>query len=112
MKTVALKLLKECNKIDYIVGPNQETKGGDLTAAFTAFIRSLRNGDNPCEAAKKAAGATGREYTCHDRQELEIDVNLLMKLDAIESMQNTLYHRQEKIIAKLEIIFPTPPPQK
>src|ERR1051325_7913058 len=40
MKTVALKIMKMCDKIDYICGPNWNVTGNDLTAAFQAFVQS------------------------------------------------------------------------
>jgi len=90
MKTIALQIFKVCNRIDYIVGPNQKAKGGDLVAAFTAFVRDLKNGAAPIEATERATGATGDQYTCHDRQELDVELTLSEQLDRIEGWAKSL----------------------
>ena len=106
MRTIALKIFKTCNKIDYIVGPNQATRAGDLVTAFTAFVRNLKKGANPVSATTRASGATGDDYTCHDRQELEVDVNLSQQLDEISYNQQILLLQQSQILEKLTILVP------
>lgn len=89
MKTVALKILMQCDKIDYIMGPNWNSKGGDLAAAFVAFTRSrLIDGEEPAKAAARATEAAGQMFTCYDRQKLEAEVELLRKLTEIGQTQD------------------------
>ncbi len=92
MKTVALKILKQCAKIDYVMGPNWKSKGGNLATAFAAFTRSrLINSDEPAEAAERASKAVGQVFTCYDRQELEAELELLNKLGEIAHNQLVIY---------------------
>jgi hypothetical protein len=91
MKTVALKILMQCAKIDYIMGPNWNSKGGDLATAFVAFTRSrLIDGDEPAKAAARATEAAGQIFTCYDRQALEAEVELLTRLQDIAWNQESI----------------------
>jgi hypothetical protein len=83
MKSIALQIFKVCNRIDYIVGTPQNTKSGDLVPAFNAFARELKSG-NPISAAIRATGAVNCHFICHDRQELQVELNLTQQLDRIE----------------------------
>ncbi len=103
MKTVALKILQQCNKIDYIFGPNWNTKGGDLVTAFTAYTRNrLSNGEEPAVAAKRASEAAGQKFTCYDRQELEAELELLRRISDVEYRQNDIYNVQTQILTEIQ----------
>jgi hypothetical protein len=98
IKTVALKILTKCPKIDYICGPNWNTKGSALMLAFSTFISSReRDKQEPAIAAERATHATGQKFTCHDRQELEAEVALMQQLEYLEGQQQF----QSKQIASL-----------
>jgi len=91
MKTVALKILMQCARIDYIMGPNWKSKGGDLANAFATFTRSrLIDGDEPAKAAVRATEAAGQMFTCYDRQELEGELELLRRLQQIALNQECI----------------------
>ena len=84
MKTVALKILMQCARIDYIMGPNWKSKGGDLANAFATFTRSrVIDGGEPAKAAVRATEAAGQMFTCYDRQALEGELEFLKRLQQI-----------------------------
>jgi hypothetical protein len=85
MKTVALKILKLCDRIDYICGPNWKVTGNDITAAFQAFIQSwVRKKEEPRKAAERASEAAGFGFSCYDRQELQSEIETLRQIRNIE----------------------------
>lgn len=103
MKTVALKILQHCDKIDYICGPNWKTDGGKLTTAFQTFLQNLiKDKNEPAVAAKRASDATGRTFSCYDRQELEAEIEMLRKIGDIESSVSHLIRGQGQILDKLD----------
>ena len=106
MKTVALKLLKECDKIDYICGPSWNTKGRDLVTAFTTFsLNRLSNGEEPAIAAERASKATGQTFICYDRQELEAEIELLRRIERIESVQFDILRGQQDILDEIRNLW-------
>jgi hypothetical protein len=105
MKTVALKILQQCDKIDYIFGPNWNTKGGDLVTAFTTYTRNrLTNGEEPSVAAARASEATGQQFTCYDRQELEAEIEFLRRFGNLEFTQNLILEQQREILDRLRLL--------
>lgn len=85
MKTVALKIMKMCDKIDYICGPNWNVTGNDLAAAFQAFAQSrIRRNEEPAVAAERASEATGRRFSSYDRQDLQAEIEMLRQIQSIE----------------------------
>jgi hypothetical protein len=102
MKTVALKILQQCDKIDYIFGPNWNTKGGDLVTAFTTYTRNrLTNGEEPSVAAARASEATGQHFTCYDRQELEAEIEFLRRFENVEFNQGLILEQQREILKRI-----------
>ena len=87
MKSIALQIFKVCNRIDYIVGTPQNTKSGDLVPAFNAFARELKSG-NPVSAAIRATGAVNCHFICHDRQELQVELNFEVLHDGKQSRRD------------------------
>lgn len=113
MKTVALKILKSCNKIDYIFGPNWKTKGGDLVIAFTTFIRNtITNEEEPCVSAKRASDATGQKFNCYDRQEFEAELEMMRMIEHISYVQTLILSNQELILKRFNSSYTmeVPPP--
>jgi hypothetical protein len=105
MKIVALKILQQCDKIDYIFGPNWNTKGGDLVTAFTTYIRNrLTKAEEPCVAAKRASEATGQNFTCYDRQELDAEIEFLRKFEGLEFTQQFIVQQQNQVLKKVELV--------
>src|SRR5882724_1790156 len=102
MKMVALKILMQCAKIDYIVGPNWKSKGVDLVAAFVAFTRSRRRaGDEPAKAAACASEAAGQIFTCYERQELEAELELRRRSDQMARTQDEVVRFLEYVRSEL-----------
>jgi hypothetical protein len=102
MKTVALKILMRCAKIDYIVGPNWKSKGIDLVAAFVAFTRSRRSaGDEPGKAAACATAAAGQIFTCYERQDLEEELDLRRRLEQMARTQDEIIRFLEYVRSEL-----------
>lgn len=105
MKTVALKILQQCDKIDYIFGPNWNTKGGDLVTAFTTYTRNrLTNGEEPSIAASRASEAAGQKFTCYDRQELEAEIEFLRKFQGLEFTQQFILEQQVNLIRSMQLL--------
>ena len=102
MKTVALKILTACQKIDYITGPHWKVTGNDLTAAFQAFAQSrIKKKEEPCRAAERATEACGFKFTCHDRQELQAEIETLKQIRTIEWRLDSIFLWQEFISQQL-----------
>jgi hypothetical protein len=105
MKTVALKILTACHTIDYICGPHWTVTGNELTAAFQAFVHSrVKKKEEPCKAADRATEACGFKFSCHDRQELEAEIETLRKIQQTEWAVSSLQAGQNTIAAQLEAI--------
>ena len=118
MKAVAIKILSNCNTIDYICGPHWKVAGNDLTAAFQAFVQSrIRKKEEPCKAAERATEACGFRFSCYDRQELlpEIETawrmhNLEWQMLEVRSAQARVEYQLEMIAKALGVTAPTPAP--
>jgi hypothetical protein len=83
MKTVALKILHSCDKIESICGPLWELPERDLTAAFRAFLQSRVNThEESCTAAERATEASGSRFCCYEREELAVELEALEKAQA------------------------------
>ena len=105
MKTVALKLLKTCDRIDYICGPHWKVTGNDLTSAFQAFVQSrIKKREEPCKAAERATEACGFRFSCYDRQELQSEIETLRQIQNMEWRLNSIESWQEYISGQLERI--------
>jgi hypothetical protein len=74
LKGVAVGLFECCPKIDYVCGPRWLATGPDLTAGLHVFIynREIRR-EQPSVAVKRSSDATGYDFFCYDRIELEND---------------------------------------
>jgi hypothetical protein len=103
MKTVALKILMRCAKIDYIVGPNWKSKGVDLVPAFVAFTHSRRSAsDEPGKAAACASAAAGQIITCYDRQELEEELELRRTVAQMARTQDEIITWVQSELGRIE----------
>jgi hypothetical protein len=72
LKMVALTLFQACASIDYVVGPRWTVTGQDITTGFHVFIyNALIRREQPGNAANRASAATGYDFFCHDRVEIE-----------------------------------------
>jgi hypothetical protein len=117
MKAVAIKILSNCNTIDYICGPHWKVAGNDLTAAFQAFVQSrIRKREEPCKAAERATEACGFRFSCYDRQELlpEIETawqmrNLEWEIMQVRSSQISMQSQLELIAKALGVAASTVP---
>jgi hypothetical protein len=99
MKTVALKILKSCERIDYICGPQWKVAGNDLCNGFHAFLDSrIRKNEEPAEAARKASSACGFTFICHDREELQAEIETLRQISNIEWEIQELKKSQMELI--------------
>lgn len=98
MKTVAIKIMQQCAKIDQICGPFWTLKGNDITKAFHIFVEALvRQKSDPVTAADKASQASNCKFLCYERLDLAGELETLFRLesmewsiDSIREGQNTL----------------------
>jgi hypothetical protein len=105
MKTVALKILKTCDRIDYICGPHWKVTGNDLTNAFQAFVNSrISKKEEPCRAAERATDACGFRFSCYDRQELQAEIETLRQIQNIEWQMQEFRTAQTKMNDQLALI--------
>lgn len=117
MKAVAIKILTNCDTIDYICGPHWKVTGNDLTAAFQAFVQSrIKKNEEPCKAAERATEACGFRFSCYDRQELLPEIqtawqmrNMEWQMEIIQNSQATMQYQLELIAKALGVTQPTPP---
>ena len=72
---VALVMFDACASIDYIAGPRWTVTGQDITTGFHVFIYNmLIRKEQPGTAAHRASAATGYDFFCHDRVEIDDDM--------------------------------------
>jgi hypothetical protein len=106
IKTVALKILKSCEKIDYICGPQWKVAGNDLCNGFHTFLDSrIRKNEEPAEAARKASSACGFTFICHDREDLQVEVETLRQLANIEWELQQMRNVQKELIGTIKHTF-------
>jgi hypothetical protein len=69
---VAAALFRNCNQIDYVCGPRWTVTSADITAGFHVFVYNMViRREQPSTAARRASGATGYDFFCYDRVEVE-----------------------------------------
>lgn len=72
LRRVALTLFLSCAEIDYVCGPRWTVTGLDITAGFHVFIYNMEaRHEQPSCASERASKATGYDFFCYDRVELE-----------------------------------------
>lgn len=72
LKYVALLLFESCPHVDYVCGPRWVVTGLDLTAGFHVFVYNMEvRREQPSCSAERASKATGFDFFCYDRVELE-----------------------------------------
>jgi len=75
LRMVGLVLFDACASIDYIAGPRWTVTGQDITTGFHVFIYNmLIRKEQPGTAAQRASSATGYDFFCHDRVEIDDDM--------------------------------------
>lgn len=78
LKKVATTLFCSCDQIDYVCGPRWTVYPADITAGFHAFLYNMEiRREQPSVAVKRASYATGYDFFCHDRVEMEDELGLL-----------------------------------
>ena len=78
MKAVAHKLFDNCPQIDYVCGPRWTIGSADIVTGFHVFIYNmLHRNEQPSCAVERASRATGYDFFCHDRVEVEADKSVL-----------------------------------
>jgi hypothetical protein len=69
---VANTLFDNCTQIDYVCGPRWTVTGPDITAGFHVFIYNMEfRKEQPSTAVCRASNATGYDFFCYDRVEIE-----------------------------------------
>jgi hypothetical protein len=72
LRRVAETLFFNCDQIDYVCGPRWTVTSHDLTAGFHVFIYNMESRhEQPSTAVRRASGATGYDFFCYDRVEVE-----------------------------------------
>jgi hypothetical protein len=72
LKRVAATLFANCGQIDYVCGPRWTVTGHDLTAGFHIFLYNMESRrEQPSTAVRRASHATGYDFFCYDRVEIE-----------------------------------------
>lgn len=72
LKRVAHEMFDWCADIDYICGPRWTVCSHDLVAGFHVFIYNMEvRHEQPSCAAYRASQATGYDFYCYDRVEVE-----------------------------------------
>ena len=78
IKHVCYDIFASCNKTEYVCGPRWTLTAEDLTAGFHAFIYNMEKRKlQPDQAAQRASAATGYDFLCYDRVEIERDPEYL-----------------------------------
>ena len=72
LRQVAMRLFSSCCEIDYVCGPRWTVTGLDITAGFHVFIYNMEaRHEQPSCATERASKATGYDFFCYDRVEVE-----------------------------------------
>jgi hypothetical protein len=72
LRRVADTLFFNCCDIDFVCGPRWKATAADITAGFHTFMYNLESRrEQPSIAAARASAATGYDFFCYDRVELE-----------------------------------------
>jgi hypothetical protein len=72
LRRVAMQLFTGCTQIDYVCGPRWTVTGLDITAGFHVFIYNMEvRHEQPSCAIERASKATGYDFFCYDRVEVE-----------------------------------------
>lgn len=76
LKRVALSLFCNCMDIDYVCGPRWTVCGPDISTGFHVFIYNMEvRREQPSVAVCRASQATNYEFFCHDRVEMQDELN-------------------------------------
>lgn len=76
LRSVAHTLFYYCCQIDYVCGPRWTVTKHDITTGFHVFIYNMESRrEQPSTSAKRASDATGYEFFCYDRVEMEDQYN-------------------------------------
>lgn len=85
MKTVAIKIMRQCERIDQICGPFWTLKDNDIMKAFHIFVETLVRGKkDPVMAADRASQASNCKFRIYERMDIEADLELLSRVEAME----------------------------
>lgn len=72
LRQVAMRLFTSCKQIDYVCGPRWTVTGLDITTGFHVFTYNMEiRHEQPSCAAERASRATGYDFFCYDRVEVE-----------------------------------------
>lgn len=72
LKPVAKALFGSCAAIDYVCGPRWTVRPSDITLGFHVFIYNMESRkEQPSVAVARASQATGYDFFCYDRVEME-----------------------------------------
>lgn len=75
LKKVALQLFFACDRIDYVCGPRWTLIPADMSAGFHIFLYNMEiRREQPSTAIGRASNATGYDFFCHDRIEMEYEI--------------------------------------
>jgi hypothetical protein len=103
MKTVAIKIMQQCTKIDQICGPFWTLKGNDITKAFHIFVETLvREKKDPVTAADRASQASNCKFLCYERLDLAGELETLDRLQSMEGSIDSVRAGQAALTAEVK----------
>ncbi len=103
MKTVAIKIMMQCGKIDQICGPFWTLKGNDITKAFHIFVEALvRQKQDPVTAADRASQASNCKFLLYERLDLAGELEVLFRMDYMEYSLGTILTEQSKMTLEMK----------
>jgi hypothetical protein len=110
MKTVAIKIMQQCGKIDQICGPFWSLTGNQITEAFHVFVKTLvGEAKDPVTAADRASQASNCKFLCYERLDLAGELETLSRLQSLEwslacvsSGQSSLTKEVKSLTAAIE----------
>lgn len=74
---VAYTLFSVCGEISYVLGPRQSLTSEDMHICFGIFLYNMEvRGLDPVVACEKIKLATDQRFSCYDRQEEELNIEL------------------------------------
>jgi hypothetical protein len=72
VREVSYDIFAGCDKTQFVCGARWKLTAADLTVGFHAFIYNMEQRRlQPDQAAKRASDATGYDFLCYDRVEIE-----------------------------------------
>ena len=103
LNKVAFDLFYTCTFIEYVCGPRWKVTDLDLSVAFTVFLYNMEvRRMQPNQAAERMSVATGYDFNCYDRVEVERSFEYQKHCESLAEYPFKIYDDSE--VEEVEVI--------